>query len=116
MQDYGYEIARQEADSITWWNKTHTRKIRDKTLGDAYELGRMFSENALEPEPVVGREPEKEYKRPKTISIARYDWNGRRRSNLELLIRKAIALIQHVGNHYQAKAFLLPTPLPESFR
>lgn len=104
MQDYGYEIARQEADSITWWNKTHTRKIRDKTLGDAYELGRMFSENALEPKPVVGREPEKEYKRPKTISIARYDWNGRRRSDLELLIRKAIALIQHVGNHYQLKS------------
>ena len=105
MQDYGYEIARQEADSITWWNKTHTRKIRDKTLGDAYELGRMFSENALEPDLVVGREPEKEHKRPKTISIARYDWNGRRRSDLELLIRKAIALIQYVGNHYQEKYF-----------
>ena len=104
MEDYGYEIARKEADSITWWNKTHTRKTRDKTLGDAYELGRMFSENALEPELVVSREPEKEHKRPKIISIARYDWNGRRRSDLELLIRKAIALIQHVGNHYQAKS------------
>lgn len=104
MQDYGYEIARQEANSITWWNKTHTRKIRDKTLGDAYELRKMFSEDAIEPKPVVGREPEKEHKRPKTISIARYDWNGRRRSDLELLIRKAIALIQHVGNRYQAKS------------
>lgn len=104
MQDYGYEIARHEANSITWWNKTHTRKIRDKTLGDAYELGKMFSEDAIEPEPVVGREPEKEHNRPKTISIARYDWNGRRRSDLELLIRKAIALIQHVGNRYQAKS------------
>ena len=104
MQDYGYEIARQEVNSITWWNKTHTRKIRDKTLGDAYELGKMFSDNAIEPEPVVGREPEKEHKRPKTISIARYDWNGRRRSDLELLIRKAIALIQYVGNRYQAKS------------
>lgn len=103
MQDYGYEIARQEAHSITWWNKTHTRKIRDKTLGDAYELGKMFSEAALDPEPVVVREPKKEQKRPKTISIARYDWNGRRRSDLELLIRKAIALIQHAGNRYQAK-------------
>lgn len=101
MQDYGYEIARQEANSITWWNKTHTRKIRDKTLGNAYELGAMFPENA--PELVVVREPEKERKRPKTISIARYDWNGRRRSDLELLIRKAIALIQHIGNRYQPK-------------
>lgn len=104
MQDYGYEIARQEANSITWWNKTHTRKIRDKTLGDAYELGAMFPESAPEPELVVGRKPEKERKRPKTISIARYDWNGRRRSDLEILIRKAIALIQHIGNRYQAKS------------
>lgn len=104
MQDYGYEIARQEANSITWWNKTHTRNIRDKTLGDAYELGAMFPENAPEPELVVGREPEKERKRPKIISIARYDWNGRRRSDLEILLRKAIALIQHIGNRYQPKS------------
>ena len=104
MEDYGYEIARQEADSITWWNKTHTRKIRDKTLGDAYELGTMFSVPVPEQEFVVGREPAKERTRPKTISIARYDWNGRRRSDLELLIRKAIALIRHVGNRYQVKS------------
>jgi len=104
MQDYGYEIARQEANSITWWNKAHTRKIRDKTLGDAYELGAMFSDDAPEPEIVVGRAPEHNRRRPKTISIARYDWNGRRRSDLELLIRKAIALIQHTGNRYQVKS------------
>lgn len=104
MQDYGYEIARQEAHSITWWNKAHTRKIRDRTLGDAYELGAMFPENAPEPELVVGQEPEKERKRPKTISIARYDWNGRRRSDLEILIRKAIALIRHMGSRYQPKS------------
>lgn len=103
MQDYGYEIARQEAHSITWWNKTHTRKIRDKTLGDAYELGALFPENPKEPEFVIGREPEKSKKSPQTISIARYDWNGRRRSDLELLIRKAIALIRHFGNCYQPK-------------
>lgn len=103
MQDYGYEIARQEANSITWWNKTHTRKIRDKTLGDAYELGALFPANSPAPDYVVGREPAKEHHHPKTISIARYDWNGRRRSDLEMLIRKAIALIQHIKNRYQPK-------------
>lgn len=103
MQDYGYEIARQEANSITWYNKAHTRKIRDKTLGSGYELGAMFPENMQEPNVEVGWEPEKNKKQQKTISIARYDWNGRRRSDLELLIRKAIALIQHIGNRYQAK-------------
>lgn len=104
MQDYGYEIARQEANSITWWNKDHTRKIRDRTLGSAYELSAMFPENVQEQKIEVGREPEKNKKHPKTISIARYDWNGRRRSDLELLIRKAIVLIQHIGNRYQAKS------------
>lgn len=104
MQDYGYEIARQEANSITWWNKSHTRKIRDRTLGNAYELDAMFPENMPEQKKVVGREPERNKKQHKTISIARYDWNGRRRSDLELLIRKAIALIQHIGNRYQAKS------------
>ena len=104
MQDYGYEIARQEANSITWWNKAHARKIRDRTLGTVYELGAMFPENMPKQEMVVGREPEQNRKQHKTISIARYDWNGRRRSDLELLIRKAIALIQHIGNRYQAKS------------
>ena len=104
MQDCGYQIARHEANSITWWNKAHTRKIRDRTLGAAYELGAMFPENVPEQKIEVGREPEKNKKQHKTISIARYDWNGRRRSDLELLIRKAIALIQHIGNRYQAKS------------
>ncbi|MCI7130412.1 MAG: relaxase/mobilization nuclease domain-containing protein [Lachnospiraceae bacterium] len=104
MEDYGYEIARQEASSITWWNKTHTRKIRDRTLGTAYELGTLFAENTHQPEYIVRREPDPERKRPKTISIARYDWDGRRRSDLELLIRKAILLIRHAGSRYQAKS------------
>lgn len=103
MQDYGYEIARQEADSITWWNKDHTRKIRDRTLGDAYELGALFPADAKAPDYEVGREDKKDRQHPKSISIARYDWNGRRRSDLELLIRKAIALIQHIRNRYQPR-------------
>lgn len=85
-------------------NKVHTRKIRDRTLGTAYELVAMFPENMLEQEMAVGRDPEQNMKQHKTISIARYDWNGRRRSDLELLIRKAIALIQHIGNRYQTKS------------
>ena len=106
MQDYGYKIARQEADSITWWNKSGTRKIRDKTLGDIYELRVLFSESLSKEKPVASPDyviesdstPDRKY--PKPISIARYDWNGRRRSDLELLIRKAIALIRHFGNRY----------------
>lgn len=103
MLDYGYEISRQEKNSITWWNKSHTRKVRDKTLGADYELGILFPHEVPSMEIVIGREPQKASVPPKTISIARYDWNGRRRSDLELFIRKAIALIRHIGNRYQTK-------------
>lgn len=98
MEDYGYTIARQETDSITWWNKDHTRKIRDRTLGDTYELGALFPTDAPEYIIKTGTTPDR--KRPKPLSVARYDWNGRRRSDLELLIRKAIALILHAGSRY----------------
>lgn len=100
MEDYGYTIARQETDSITWWNKEHTRKIRDHTLGEAYELGALFPNIAHMPEYAIQQDASPGKKHPKFLSVARYDWNGRRRSDLELLIRKAIALIQHAGQSY----------------
>jgi hypothetical protein len=90
MEDYGYTIARQEAESITWWNKDHTRKIRDRTLGDAYGLGSLFPSDS--PEYTIKPAVTPDRKHPKPLSVARYDWNGRSRSDLELLIRKAIAL------------------------
>lgn len=96
MKDFGYTIARQEPESITWWNKDHTRKIRDRTLGNAYELGKMFPYSAPLPDRIAAPAPPKHT----YLSLARYDWNGRRRSDLELLIRKAIALIRHVGSRY----------------
>lgn len=98
MEDYGYTIARQEAESITWWNKDHTRKIRDRTLGDAYGLGSLFPSDS--PEYTIKPAATPDRKHPKPLSVTRYDWNGRRRSDLELLIRKAIALILHAGNRY----------------
>jgi len=103
MQDYGYEISKDNGNSIVWWNKTHSKKVRDMTLGEAYMLGNMFPEN--EPEVVVGQEPEHNRKHVKRISIARYDWNGRRRTDLEMILRKAIALLQLIGNRYQSKGY-----------
>ena len=98
MEEYGYTIARQEAESITWWNKDQTRKIRDRTLGDAYMLGALFPADS--PDYIIKPNADPGRKRPKPLSVARYDWNGRRRSDLELFIRKAIALILHAGNRY----------------
>lgn len=98
MEDFGYTIARQEPDSVTWWNKDHTRKIRDRTLGDAYELCKMFPDNTPLPDRIA--EQNTRPQKHTHLSLARYDWNGRRRSDLELLIRKAIAIIRHMGSRY----------------
>ena len=109
MQDNGYAIANQTVDSVTWWNKSHTRKIRDTTLGMEYKLGTLFPDTDHSPEYEI-RNDKVTHKPSKPISIARYDWNGRRRSDLEILIRKALEILRRVGNHYQPKTVLTSLP------
>lgn len=110
MQDNGYAIANQTVDSVTWWNKSHTRKIRDTTLGMEYKLGTLFPGTDHSPEYDIGNEAKVPHKPSKPISIARYDWNGRRRSDLEILIRKALEILRRVGNRYQPKTVLTSLP------
>ena len=109
MQDNGYAIANQTVDSVIWWNKSHTRKIRDTTLGMEYKLGTLFPDTDHSPEYEI-RNDKVTHKPSKPISIARYDWNGRRRSDLEILIRKALEILRRVGNHYQPKTVLTSLP------
>ena len=110
MQDSGYQIASQTAGSVTWWNRSHSRKIRDTTLGTAYELGTLFPDTDVSPEYEVRTGSKENHKYSKPISIARYDWNGRRRSDLEILIRKALEILRRVGNRYQPKKLLTTLP------
>ena len=100
MKAYGYSIERQTESSILWWNKTHSKKIWDRTLGEKYRLDRLL-ENEEFSAPYLTEQVRQEVRnRAKFISVARYSWDGRRRSDLELLIRRAISVIQHISAFY----------------
>ena len=113
MNNYGYEVVRKSENSITWYNAEIGKKIRDTTLGQEYSIGQLYSDKEkLNPLPVA-QDSEKSKSGQHIISVARYDWDGRRRSDLEMIIRKVIATIQRIGitvermgndaHHYQAK-------------
>ena len=104
MLAYGYSIERQTDDSILWWNKTHTKKIWDHTLGDEYRLDHMMENEDCGNAFLTEQEMQDVRKHTRFISVARYSWDGRRRSDLELLIRKAISVVQHVSAFYHEAA------------
>ena len=82
--------------------------IVDKAI--EYKLGALFPGTDHSPEYDIGHEAKVTHKPSKPISIARYDWNGRRRSDLEILIRKALEILRRVGNRYQPKTVLTSLP------
>lgn len=104
MESYGYSVEKETPKSITFQVKENGKKIRDNTLGEDYTIGNLYPPNK---EKDRAQHFEKSAHSPhssplfgKPISIARYDANGRRRGLLELLIRKAIAIIQRIGNFF----------------
>lgn len=92
MESYGYVVERATERSITFRCLENGKKIRDTTLGEEFSVEELFPMD-----PAMERQHIK-YTYPKAVSVARYDWNGRRRSDLEMMIRKAIAMIQKIGN------------------
>jgi len=100
MNDFGYSVVRQSEDSITWMNHEAGKKIRDTTLGQDFTLGQLFAPTAPT---IMVKSVDKEAEQTTygTISIARYDWDGRKRSELEMLVRKVIAIIQKVQTMFE---------------
>lgn len=102
MQDYGYiPQARKGNESILWLHTETNRTVWDSTLGKEFMLKELFSdEKAIHDiEIETERSQKSNYHKPmKLISLAKYDHNGRRRTEIELLIRRAIAIIQTVNN------------------
>lgn len=95
MNDYGYDIVKETKQSVTWINHTTGKKFRDTTLGQEFTMNFLFPEHTPTI-PVKKFEKEQEKTSLGTISISKYDWDGRKRSELEILIRKVIALIQKI--------------------
>lgn len=110
MESYGYTVEKETSKHVTFRIKETGRKISDKNLGEEYSVGVLFPPNKQKNKDSdrdkVESENEKTRRRyyeplfGRPISIARYDSNGRRRGLLELLIRKAIAIIQRIGNFF----------------
>lgn len=100
MNDFRYSVVRQTDDSITWMNHEAGKKIHDITLGQEYSISQLFT--GKEPSIMVKAvDKESEHTSFGTISISKYDWDGRKRSDLEMLVRKVIAIIQRVQNMFE---------------
>ena len=112
MNDFGYSVVRQSEDSITWMNHEAGKKIRDTTLGQDFTLGQLFAPTAPA---IMVKSVDKEAEQTAygTVSIARYDWDGRKRSELEMLVRKVIAIIQKVQNMFERLGNIQTTHTPK---
>ena len=96
MQGYGYRIESTKGEESVCW-RINDKKIWDSTLGQEYMPVNMFSGNLLHNMAVDNKVVKKEISQPHTIiSVSRYNESGKRRSDLELLIRRAIAIVQSV--------------------
>ena len=111
MNDYGYSIARESDTSITWMNHEVGKKILDTTLGHEFTIGELFHEAPV----IEVKQVDKmnESTPLGTISVARYDFDGRKRSELEMIIRKAIAIIQRVKNIFEKLSQIETTHTPK---
>lgn len=112
MNDYSYTIVKESDDSITWMNHEVNKKIRDTTLGEEFTIGYMYGEKHIS---IPVREVSKEQETTPLgiISISRYDWNGRKRGELEMLVRKVIAIIQRVQNMFERIGAIETTHTPK---
>lgn len=120
MEGNGYEVNQRESfvtytvpGALNKNGKFEDRKVRDKTLGKEYVKEfveknikeRMDHEKKVNHSPIPDKEKLHKDMRDSTpnrisIKINRYDNTGRRRSDLEMMILKAIKIIKHFMNKY----------------
>mgnify|MGYP003290829255 CR=1 FL=1 len=101
MQDYGYVLENQKGtESIMWRNPSSGRTVWDSTLGEDYMLKNLFPDEVAQHEIEVETDKSQKthHQRIPIISVAKCDYSGRKRTELELIIRRAIAIIQKVAN------------------
>ena len=97
MKEYGYQILSKKDDSFIQYKTPEGKKIWDRTLGPDYTFASLFG---AERQALIDRPDEHEQEIRKhgheTIDVSRYAWDGRRRGLLEMMIRKAIAVVQKI--------------------
>ena len=127
MKGMGYTI-RETENTITYINPAKTGKCRGKNLGPEYSKESLLQYfEAIAPDKkerlqesytvdiadMVAKEDEE---RKKALRVNRYDINGRRRSDLEILILKAIKLIQYLKDKFNRVEVDSSSPMHQSYQ
>lgn len=106
MQSAGYKI-RETENHLTYYYPENKHRCRDVGLGESYTkeaIEKYFAEpeqeKNQEKEMVYAVDPTLASDQPIKIFVARYTANGRRRSDLEMLLLKAIKLIQYFKDKF----------------
>lgn len=98
MKDYGYSVEKQNKNDVLW-NTSNNKKIWGRTLGNDFILSNIFTEADISITQPQSHVSYRQYHQTiPVISVSRYDRTGRRRTEIELIIRKAISIIQRVSN------------------
>ena len=127
MQAMGYGI-RDTENSITYINPAKTGKCRGKNLGPEYSKESILAYfEAIAPDKkehlqesytvdVADIIEKEDRERKKALRVNRYDINGRRRSDLEILILKAIKLIQYIKDKFNKVEVDSSSPMHQSYQ
>jgi len=106
MMRNGYNL-RETENHLTYYTPGNSHRCRDTNLGAEYTKSSILS--YFKPERTKENEPALEEtlllpssNRPKThtLYVSRYTTSGRRRSDLEMLLMKAIKLIKLIGDRF----------------
>lgn len=93
MEAYGYKVENERDDFVTYVLEENGMKISENTLGKEYTIGELFP---IDPSKKKEIEHHLIPLKKETISVAKYNADGSRRGFLEMLIRKAIAILQQI--------------------
>lgn len=102
MDSYGYSVVRETDTSITWENNENGKKIRDTTLDAELSIAELFPKDIPNRTPEQIQELLEKQARDKKriylppVEVSRYTWDGHRRTELEMILRSAIAILQKI--------------------
>lgn len=110
MEAYGYKVETERDDEVTFLIEEIDKKINDSSLGPEFAIGELYPKDEI-------KKRKLEYHlipiHQETISIAKYNADGTRRSLLEMLIRKAIAKIQKIIGLFNQEYDIYTTYSPQ---
>lgn len=109
MQEAGFKV-RETENHLTYYYPGNKHRCRDVGLGNDYtkdSIQQYFNGPTLEQQvqrdityAQAPQDPTLADEKPIRLSVARYTADGRRRSDLEMLLLKAIKLIQYFKDRY----------------